>query len=127
MTQKKRTYTPQQLAIIRRKTAEVRKTTGFGSTQGGSKHVYTSEYPHFRNYKKSQHPALILELTKHNKTKLPVYAYRDVTHSMVKSYDEIVPNPDPTDPKPMRINRRIRFDVPDNFSNKPLPWKYPKK
>ncbi len=126
MPKQKRTYTKQQIAIIRRKKMEIGKLSA-NSTQSKSSHVYINEYPHFRNYKKSKHPALILELTKHNKTDEAVYAYRDVTHSKVKSYDEIVPNPDPSDSKPMRINSRVRFDVPENFSDKPLPWKYPKK
>lgn len=123
---KKRTYTPQQLAIIRRKAAEKQKSKRF--TYGN--HQYVDNYPHFRQYRVSGHPALIISLTKHNKTNEVVYAYRDVTHSGdgdSRHYEELNPNPNPEDKEPMRIHKRVRFDIPQNFSDRPIPWKYPKK
>ena len=90
--------------------------------------IYVDKYPHFRQYKKSGHPALIELLTKHNKTGEDVYGYRDVTHSKYRGRhmnQEIDPNPDRTDPKPMYIRKGRKFDSPENFSDLPLPWEYP--
>ncbi len=92
-------------------------------------------YPHFRYYKKSKHPALIVgEQKSIKKTVQGVgvvdeYKYRKVMHSKKdgKRNNEIVyPNPNCQDKRPMFIGKRIRHDNKDNFENRPLPWKYPK-
>ena len=89
-------------------------------------------YPHFRYYRKSKHPALIVgeqTANKNNKT-VEEYRYRKVTHSQIeggRNNDMVYPNPNPKDTEPMYITKRVRHDEKDNFENKPLPWKYPKK
>lgn len=88
-----------------------------------------AEYPHFRYYKKSQHPALITG-EQVNEKKQDEYNYRKVMHSEKdgkRNNEKIEPNPNPRDSKPMYIGRRTRHDVKSNFDEKPLPWKYPKK
>ena len=95
-------------------------------------------YPHFRYYKKSHHPALVVgeqsgEKTdnKGNVRKTDEYRYRKVMHRDRDGRhlnEKVEPNPDPTDNSPMYIANRVRHDEKDNFENKPLPWKYsPKK
>lgn len=82
-------------------------------------------YPHFRYYKKSKHPALIV-----GEQSIDEYRYRKVMHGEKdgKRKNEIVfPNPDPTDSDPMCIGKRVRHDKMENFEARPLPWKYPKK
>lgn len=86
-------------------------------------------YPHFRYYRKSKHPALIVgeQTTENNEEE---YRYRKVTHSERDGRhinEKLDPNPNPSDPKPMYIAKRIRHDDKDNFEPRPLPWKYPKK
>ena len=44
-----------------------------------------------------------------------------------RTNETVYPNPDPSDPDPMRIAQRVRHDDKENFNEKPLPWKYPKK
>jgi hypothetical protein len=93
-----------------------------------NKHVKVP-YPHFRNYKVSKHPALILDEFRDKEDK-ERYHYRDVTHEAKheNSKNEIVkPNPNPKDKNPMYIQKRVRNDVIYNFDNYPLKWKYPKK
>ena len=83
-----------------------------------------SEYPHFRRYKVSDHPALIIK--EHSNDE---YDYRKVTHSEKdgRHLNEMVyPNPDPTDKDPMYIVKRVRHDKKNKFGKR-LPWKYPKK
>ena len=41
--------------------------------------------------------------------------------------ETIYPNPNPNDPEPMNIGKRVRHEDKEYFSNLPLPWKYPKK
>lgn len=85
-------------------------------------------YPHFRYYKPSRHPALIIGEQKSDKN--DEYRYRKVMHS---EYDgrhlneKVYPNPNPKDKKPMYIGNRIRHDEKTKFEEKPLPWKYPNK
>lgn len=85
-------------------------------------------YPHFRYYRKSGHPALIVgEQRRNNKDE---YKYRKVMHGDRdgRHLNEIVdPNPNPKDPEPMYIAHRVRHDDKDNFESMPLPWKYPEK
>lgn len=81
-------------------------------------------FPHFRRYKKNNHPALIVG--EHNEKE---YKFRKVTHSEKDGKhlnEKVFPNPDKTDPKPMFINKRIRHDKKNAF-DKILPWKYKKE
>ena len=85
-------------------------------------------YPHFRYYKKSGHPALIVGEQKRNDGE-DEYRYKKATHQPKEgrhNNDKIEPNPNPKDPEPMYIVRRERHDIKENFENKPLPWKPPK-
>ena len=99
---------------------------------------FTSEapYPHFRYYKKSKHPALIVGEQKGSKQtaqgikEIDEYKYRKVMHGEKDGRhlnEKVYPNPDPRDPDPMYITRRVRHDDKENFNEYPLPWKYPKK
>lgn len=85
-------------------------------------------YPHFRYYKKSKHPALIVGEQKTEQDE-EEYRYRKATHSAKEgrhNNDKIEPNPNPKDNRPMYIVRRERHDLKKNFEDKPLPWKPPK-
>lgn len=82
-------------------------------------------YPHFRYYKSSNHPALIVGEQPDNE-----YRYRKVMHGEKEGHrnnETIYPNPNPNDPKPMRIAKRVRHDKKYKFEDKPLTWIYPKK
>lgn len=86
-------------------------------------------YPHFRHYKKSGHPALIVgeQIKGFEKEE---YKFRKVMHSEKdggRRNEKVYPNPDPQDKKPMWIGKRIRHDEKKYFSEKPLPWKYKNK
>lgn len=84
----------------------------------------SAPFPHFRYYKKSKHPALIV-----GEQPIEEYRYRKVMHSKKdgkRTNEEIYPNPDPRDKDPMYIGKRIRHDKKQNFEDRPLPWKYPK-
>lgn len=94
-------------------------------------------YPHFRYYRKSQHPALIVGEQKGTKlnpqgieVKTDEYRYRKVMHGDRdgRHLNEVVfPNPDPKESAPMYIAKRVRHDDKSKFEPLPLPWKYPKK
>lgn len=89
-----------------------------------NKHV-SAPYPHFRYYKKSKHPALIV-----GEQPVEEYKYRKVMHTEKDGRhlnETIYPNPDKTDKNPMYIGKRVRHDKKSSFEYKPLPWKYPKK
>lgn len=86
-------------------------------------------YPHFRQYKKSGHPALIVG-EQRNEKKQEEYRYRKVTHSERDGRhlnEKVEPNPDKRDKKPMYIGKRVRHDVKENFSKWKYPWSYTKK
>lgn len=88
-----------------------------------NKHIKTG-YPHFRYFKKSRHPALIV-----GEKPVDEYKYRKVMHSEKdgdRKNEVVFPNPDPRDLKPMYIGKRVRHDKMNAFENRPLPWKYPK-
>ena len=79
-------------------------------------------YPHFRRYKKSNHPALITSEKTENE-----YNYRKVMHSEKDGRhlnEKVYPNPNPKDKKPMYIGKRVRHDKKENFSKWKYPWKY---
>ena len=88
------------------------------------KRVETS-YPHFRRYKKSGHPALIVgERKQENKEE---YRYRKVMHNSKDGRhlnEKVEPNPNPNDSNPMYIAKRIRYDEKKHFAEKPYPWRY---
>lgn len=89
-----------------------------------AKHV-SAPYPHFRYYKKSGHPALIV-----GEQPIEEYRYRKVSHSEKEGRhynEEVFPNPNPKDSKPMYIGKRVRHDKKKNFHSDPLPWKYKKQ
>ena len=78
---------------------------------------------HFRRYKVSNHPALIVE--EHSADE---YAYRKVTHSEKEGRhlnEKVDPNPNPRNPEPMYIVKRVRHDKKKNFSSWKYPWSYP--
>lgn len=85
-------------------------------------------YPHFRYYKKSKHPALIVGEQKRDE--VDEYKYRKVTHSEREGRhinEKIYPNPNPKDNRAMYAVRRVRHDDKNNFNESPLPWRFPKK
>lgn len=94
-------------------------------------------YPHFRYYKKSGHPALIVGEQKGRKADkagkeyvTDEYRYRKVMHGSKdgeRTNEMVYPNPNTKDPNPMYIGKRVRHDEKRNFEDVPLPWKYPGK
>ena len=79
-------------------------------------------FPHFRKYKKSNHPALITG----EKTNTE-YNYRKVMHSEKDGRhlnEKVYSNPNPKDKKPMYIGKRVRHDKKENFSKWKYSWKY---
>ena len=82
-------------------------------------------FPHFRWYRKSKHPALIIG--EHSEDE---YDYRKVMHSEKeggRNNEKIEPNPNPKDKNPMYIVKRKRHDKKKNFSKWKYPWRCPKK
>lgn len=82
-------------------------------------------FPHFRYYKKSGHPALIT--AEHSETE---YKYRKVMHGDRDGRhpnEKVYPNPNPKDSKPMYIGKRVRHDEKRFFSKWKYPWNYPGK
>lgn len=95
-----------------------------GERKQPERHI-KAPYPHFRYYKKSGHPALIV-----GEQPIDEYRYRKVMHGEKdgkRTNETVFPNPDPTDKEPMHIGKRVRHDKMENFEARPLPWKYPKK
>jgi len=87
-----------------------------------------SIFPHFRFYKKNNHPALIVgnaKIREHNDS----YLYRKTSHSSKitkRGSEKVYPNPNPLDKRPMYIEKRKRVDFKYLFGPK-LNWKYNKK
>lgn len=82
------------------------------------------KYPHFRKYLKSRHPAMIVG--EHSDAE---WDYKKVMHSDKengRTNDTIYPNPNPLDPMPMRVDRRLRHDNKKNFSKWRYNWKIKK-
>ena len=82
-------------------------------------------YPHFRHYKKSGHPALILSEETEEK-----YKFRRVTSSEFSGHhrnERIEPNPDKRRKTPMYIVKQRQSDYKKNFSTWKYPWELPKK
>lgn len=103
--------------------SNVPKFEGQQATQDGRQEA---PFPHFRRYKKSNHPALIVgeQINDQNKEE---YKFRKVMHGERDGRhlnEKVEPNPYPTDPKPMHIAKRVRHDEKKHFDKKPLPWKY---
>ena len=81
-------------------------------------------YPHFRFYKKSGHPALIV-----GEQPIDEYQYRKVTHAEKEAgrkNEKVYPNPNPKDKDPMYISKRVRHDKKVNFGKK-YPWRFEDK
>lgn len=82
-------------------------------------------FPHFRKHLKANHPALIVgEKSKEE------YTYRKVMHGEKDGRhlnEEVRPNPNKKDKKPMYIAKRVRHDPKEKFSTWTYPWEYPKK
>lgn len=86
------------------------------------------KFPHFRYYKPSKHPTLVVGEQKSDKG--DEYRYRKVMHSDRDGRhlnEKVFPNPNPNDPEPMYIGKRVRHDKKERFEKQPLPWKYTKK
>lgn len=82
------------------------------------------EYPHFRKYFKSNHPALILSDQKDD------YEFRRVTSSEFSGHhrnEKVEPNPDRTRKTPMYIVKQRQRDKKKRFSSWKYPWKYEPK
>ena len=82
------------------------------------------KYPHFRHYKKSGHPALILSEDGDDK-----YKFRRVTSSEFSGHhrnQRISPNPDKRRGTPMYIVKQKQSDHKKHFSSWKYPWKMPK-
>ncbi len=94
------------------------------SARGGKSVKKEPGYPHFRYYKPSKHPALIVEERSKEE-----FNYRKVMHSERdgnRKNEKVYPNPNPKDNRPMYIGKRIRHDKKNKFDGV-LPWKYPSK
>ena len=110
-----------------------RKVKKSGNAAGKKKAPEKEEFPHFRRYKKSNHPALIIGEQKGKKTdnqgracETDEYKYRKVMHNEKDGNspnEKVNPNPNPKDPRPMYIGKRVRHDEKKNFGEK-YPWKY---
>ena len=88
----------------------------------------SKEFPHFRKYYKSGHPALIVGEEKGPKKEM--WKYRKVMHGEKDGRhlnESVSPNPNRKDPNPMHIAKRVRKDEKRNFSSWKYPWKYKKK
>lgn len=94
----------------------------------GTAFAKKDKFPHFRYYKKSKHPALIVGEQKTNA--IEEYRYRKVMHSLKdgkRTNECVFPNPNPKDKAPMYIGKRVRHDCKQAFEEKTLPWVYPMK
>ena len=83
------------------------------------------EYPHFRHYKKSGHPALIL-----SEDGLDKYKFRRVTSAEYSGHHKnecVYPNPDKRRKEPMYIVKQRQSDKKTKFSSWKYDWIYPKK
>ncbi len=84
----------------------------------------TQVFPHFRKYKKSNHPAMITGEYSEEE-----WNYRKVMHGdrdgrhLNETFD---PNPNPLDLEPMHVARRVRHDNKENFSKWRYRWKIKK-
>ncbi len=86
--------------------------------------VKEDTYPHFRHYKKSGHPALILSEEDDQ------YNFRRVTSSEKSGHhknEKIEPNPDKRRSTPMYIVKQRQKDKKKFFSKWKYSWKYPSK
>lgn len=109
---------------IRRKDFKPKIKRDYSSSKRKDTEHVNAPYPHFRYYKKSGHPALII-----GEQPIEEYKYRKVMHSEKdgkRTNEKVYPNPRPGDSEPMYIGKRVRHDFKKNFEPKPLPWKYPK-
>ena len=133
---KKKSVKPQRQTAAKpaKKSGAGKQTQTPGNTGQKSKTAEKEKFPHFRKYKKSNHPALIVGEKKGKKTdnqgkerETDEYKYRKVMHNEKDGNspnEKVEPNPNPKDPRPMYIGKRVRHDEKKNFGEK-YPWKYP--
>lgn len=107
MTKKKRHFTPQQIHIIRQKKA----IEAVQKKANENKKEFPKDFPFWARLKINKNrPTLVIDETevlnkKRNKF-VDGFVHREVIHTKKNSdYEEIVPNPDPKDPKPMYLKR----------------------
>ena len=85
-------------------------------------------FPHFRQYKKSNHPALIVG--EQSTDKKEEWKNRKVSHKDRDGRhlnEKVFPNPNPKDKRPMYIGKRVRHDEKKFFSSWKYPWNYRQK
>jgi len=75
-----------------------------------SKKVFPKEFPFWARFKKNKNrTTLVIDeedvFDKLSNKKEYGYVHREATHSGKKEYEEIIPNPDRTDNKPMYLKR----------------------
>lgn len=104
-----------------------KKTALRGEKNEFSQKYIEAPYPHFRKYRKSGHPALLIGEDINNSNRV---VYRRTSHEhnfgKGKAYDTVSPNPKPYDPRPMYIEKKKRVDEKKNFASRPYPWKFKK-
>ncbi len=109
---KKKKYTQQQLAIIRRnyaqKAAQKKNSPPIKATD--SKKQFPEEFPFWARLKISKNrPTLVIDeaLAKNTKKKKMEegFVHREVIHTKKSDYEEVNPNPDPNDDRPMFLKR----------------------
>ncbi len=86
-----------------------------------------NDFPHFRKYYKSGHPALIVGEDKTHDDE--EWQFRKVMHSPKDgrhNNEMVFPNPNINDSEPMYIVKRVRHDSKRNFSSWKYPWRYSK-
>ena len=107
-----------------------RRSQKFQKTNFQKQSRKLEQFPHFRKYYKSNHPALIVGEQFDEVKKIEEWKYRKVMHGYKDgrhNNETVIPNPNPNDPEPMNIVRRVRHDDKRNFSTWKYSWKYPKK
>ena len=72
--------------------------------------IKTQRFPFWAKLKMGgKHPTLVIDeaeaMDKSKQRLVPGFVHREVTHTKNKNHEEIIPNPDPTDPDPMYLKR----------------------
>lgn len=109
---------------MEKKTSNKRKQNYINKFVEFDKPNEPQQFPHFRRYKKSEHPAMITG--EHSSQE---WKYRKVMHSKKDGKhlnEEINPNPNPLDIEPMYVAKRVRHDKKSNFSSWRYKWKIKK-
>lgn len=116
----KRKYTPQQIAIIRRKKIEEAAEKKAAADRVRQEHTQNTppqtkeeprkRFPFWMRLKISKNrTTLVIDedqaYDKQKKEMVDGYVHREATHTENKDYEKIEPNPDKDDPKPMYLKR----------------------